>query len=119
MYFCALENEYRIIKFLIMTKLSNWKTLLVVVLFVACLELPASAQKSDAFFYNDDSYNNRSENLGNYNIGTQIFGSDVFGGYNITTQVFGQETPLDGGLAVLAITGVAYAIKKRKSNNKK
>ena len=101
-----------------MKKLSNRKVGLVLLMIVMCLALPAHAQKKDAFFDNDINII-RSDNFGNYNIGTQIFGSDVYGGFNITTQVFGQETPLDGGLAVLAITGVAYAIKKRKNNNKK
>ena len=102
-----------------MKKLSNRKVGLVLLMIVMCFALPAHAQSSDAFFYNDNDYTIRNANFGGYNIGTQIFGSDVNGGFNITTQVFGQETPLDGGLFVLAISGVAYAMKKRKNNNKK
>ena len=101
-----------------MKKLSNRKVGLVLLMIVMCLALPAHAQNRDAFFYNDNDNTIRNTNFGGYNIGTQIFGSE-YGGFNITTQVFGQETPLDGGLFVLAISGVAYAIKKRKSNNKK
>ena len=101
-----------------MKKLVNSKALLILLMIVMCFALPTHAQKKDAFFDNDINIT-RNDNFGNYNIGSQIFGSDEYGGFNITTQVFGQETPLDGGLAVLAITGVAYAIKKRKNNNKK
>lgn len=103
----------------IMKKLPNRKVLLLLLVLTACFVSPVRAQYSDGFFRNNELYNDRDGVLGGYNIGTQIFGSDVYGGYNITTQVFGQEAPLGGGLVVLAITGVTYAIKKRKNNNKK
>ena len=56
-----------------------------------------------------------------YNIGTQIFGSDIDGGFNIYTQQFGyeeEETPLGSGFIVLTLAGAAYAIRKRKNNKK-
>ena len=76
--------------------------------------LPMKAQKSDGFFRNEALYENRDGNLEGYNIGSQIFGSDVNGGYNIGTQQFGQELPLGEGLLVMAAAGVCYAVRKRK-----
>ena len=57
-------------------------------------------------------------NQGGYNIGTEIFGSDINGGFNISTQQFGEEAPLGSGWLVLTIASVSYAFSKRKNNNK-
>ena len=56
-----------------------------------------------------------------YNVGTQIFGSDIYGGFDIYTQQFGyeeQETPLGSGCIVLTLAGAAYAIRKRKTTKR-
>ena len=74
------------------------------------------AQKSDGFFRNEALYENRDNNLGGYNIGTQGFGSDINGGYNIGTQQFGQDLPLGEGLLVMGAVGVCYAVRKRKKD---
>ena len=97
-----------------MKKVSNCRTLLLLVMFAECLASPAYAQKSDDFFRNDMLYNDRNGTFGGYNVGTQVFGSDVSGGYNITTQQFGQEAPLDGCLLIMLGAGVVYAERKRK-----
>ena len=62
-----------------------------------------------------------SDNNGYYNISTQQFGSDDYGGFNISTQLFGyeEEEGLGSGWVVLTLAGTAYAIKKRKNNEKK
>lgn len=101
-----------------MKRLLSRRALLLLLIFTLCFVSTMNAQSNDAFIFNyTTSY--RELDAGGFNIGTQIFGSDVVGGFNITTQVFGQETPLDGGLLVLALAGAAYTFKNRKKNNKK
>ena len=114
MYFCAPENELILNMKIIIKKLPHKKALLILFLFTACLVLPVGAQKSDDFFRNDMLYNDRNGTFGGYNVGTQVFGSDVSGGYNITTQQFGQEAPLDGCLLIMLGAGAVYAARKRK-----
>ena len=99
---------------IIIKKLPGRKALLLLFLFVACLVLPIKAQYKDAFFRNDALYENRDNSFGGYNIGAQVFGSDVYGGFNITTQQFGNEAPLTGGMLILLGAGVVYAIRKRE-----
>ena len=97
-----------------MTKLSNWKTLLVFVLFVTCLELPASAQKNDAFFLPDVTYDNRLEGYSFYNLTNQNFGEGNYNNYHLYNQQFGEPMPLGEGLLIMIGAGVCYAIRKRK-----
>ena len=94
-------------------KISNRKTLLLLVMIVACLVLPMNAQDADGFI-RDDMPNEYRESTPSYIIGTQPFGSDDYGDYIITTQQFGQDTPIGGGLLVLFVAGVGYAAMKRK-----
>ena len=96
-----------------MTKLSNWKTLLVFVLFVTCLELPASAQKSDIFFRPEASYDNRLENSF-YNLTNQYFGDENNVTYYLYNQQFGQTVPLGEGLLIMMGAGTCYVVRKRK-----
>ena len=102
----------------IVKKLSDLKSLLLALVLVVFLKLPMNAQYNDLFFINDEVYDNRGEEDGEFNIGTQIFGSDVNGGYNITTQVFGQNTPLGGGLLIMIGTGALYAAMKHKRTSR-
>lgn len=97
-----------------MTKLSNWKTLLVFVLFVTCLELPASAQKSDIFFRPEASYDNRNEGSIFYNLTNQHFGDEDNVTYYLYNQQFGQTAPLGEGLLIMMGAGACYVIRKRK-----
>lgn len=97
-----------------MKKLTNSKALLLSLVLVVCFVWPMKAQKNDDFFRNDMLYNDRNGTFGGYNVGTQVFGSDVSGGYNITTQQFGQEAPLDGCLLIMLGAGAVYAARKRK-----
>ena len=97
-----------------MTKLSNWKTLLAFVLFVTCLELPASAQKSDMFFRPEASYENRLEGNNFFNLSNQHFGDDNYINYYLYNQQFGQTMPLGDGLLILLGAGACYAMRKRK-----
>lgn len=101
-----------------MTKLSNWKTLLVFVLFVTCLELPASAQKSDIFFRPEASYDNRLEGNSFYNLTNQFFGDEDNVTYYLYNQQFGQTVPLGEGLLIMMGAGTYYVVKKRKQTNK-
>lgn len=99
---------------IIIKKLPHRRALLLLFLFVACLVLPVGAQKSDGFFHEGEIYFERNYDGGAFNMGTQIFGSDVYGGFNITTQQFGDEAPLTEGMLILLGAGVVYAIRKRE-----
>ena len=100
-----------------MTQLLNWKALLLSLMFLFSFTSTINAQNSDGFINDYKEY--REVSSEGFNIGTQPFGTDVSGGFVISTQIFGYDTPLDGGLLILALTGAAYAFKKRKNNNKK
>ena len=53
---------------------------------------------------------------GGYNIGTQLFGDDIFGGFNISTQQFGEEAPLGSGWLVLTIAYISMTQAGHKNH---
>lgn len=66
-------------------------------------------QKGDGLF----GKGNATEQSDNYS----MMGRGDTGGYEITTQQF-EEVPIGSGWLVLTLAGTAYAMKKRKNNNK-
>ena len=85
-----------------------------------------SAQTGGGVFYRGNetqssgnfSMMNRS-GTGGYNISTEQIGSGNNGPYQIGTEPLEPNAPLGSGLFIMAAAGAAYALKKRKKNNKK
>jgi len=80
-------------------------------ILMAILPIVANAQK-DGFFTNWNDLENRDEN--GIIIGNQTFGQDLSG---ITNQTFGQDAPIGGGVSILVLSSIGYALIKRRKDN--
>ena len=69
------------------------------------------AQNNGGGMFGKGHETNQSDNY-------SMMGRGDMGGYEITTKQF-EEVPLGSGWLVLTLAGTAYAMKKRKNNNKK
>ena len=90
------------------------KALLLSLMIMAGLVLPVRAQHNDAFFHQNEEYEDRDEGSGAFNLANQHFGDSENGGFDLYNQQFGADVPLGGGLLIVLGAGVCYAAIKRK-----